>query len=233
MFESTPWSAVVAAGQLNPALQNVALERLCQLYWRPLYTYVRRRIQDADLAQDLTQSFFESLLSGNALRLADPARGRFRTFLIHALNWHLANENRDKQTVKRGGRNQTFAVDFSEVQAIADHHSLTAEQLFDRDWAMALLNLAMLRLRDEQSSPQKLEHFEQLKVFLSGDRVEGGYQQVAQRLGMSEASARMAASRLRARYREILREEILATVASSQDIDDEIRHMFAVLSLPG
>lgn len=232
LFKSTPWSVVAAAGHSKSTAQHAALEKLCGLYWRPLFVYVLRRVRKEDLAQDLTQSFFEKLLSGRSLEMADPARGRFRTFLINAFNWHLANEYRSSRAQKRGGQSQSFALGTGETEEIADHQSLTAEQLFDREWALALLKVAMNRLRDEQSSHIKLQQFELLKVFLSGDRVEGGYQNVAERLQLNESAARMAVSRLRSRYRELLREEILGTVASREDVDDEIRHMFAVLSLP-
>jgi DNA-directed RNA polymerase specialized sigma24 family protein len=232
LFDSTPWSDVLAAGDARHASQQSALESLCTVYWPPIYAYVRRKIKDLDLAQDVTQSFFERLLAGKSLRLADPARGRFRTFLIQALQWHLANQFREGRSIKRGGSVQTFALDFSSHSSAAvDHGSLTAEQIFDREWALALLNLTMQRLQEEQTSLHKSEQFGVLKNFLVGPGQTGGYAAVCGTLEMSEAGARMAVSRLRERFRELLQEEILRTVATGQDVDDEIRLLFKALSV--
>ena len=231
-FDSTPWSEVLAAGDSQHVSNRSALEKLCAVYWPPLHSYARRKVTDLHLAQDLTQSFFERLLQGNALKLADPARGRFRSFLLQAFEWHLANEFREGRAAKRGGVVEIFSLDFSSNSSnLPDEGSLTAEQLFEREWALTLLRLTMDRLKLEQTELLKRAQFETLKRFLIGDGSSGGYGAACANLGMSEPAARMAVSRLRTRYREILREEILRTVTSSQDVEDEIRHLFKAISV--
>lgn len=231
LFDSTPWSQVLAAGDSCHANNRQSLEALCAMYWPPLHGYVRRKVRDPHLAQDLTQSFFERLLSGRSLKLADPARGRFRSFLIQAFEWHLANEFREGRAAKRGGDIQIFPLDFSSSSVeLADETNLSPEQVFDREWALTLLNQTMSRLETDQQEAQKGEQFSRLKGFLSGGDQPGGYAAVCGLLGMTESAARMAVSRLRSRYRELLREEILRTVASSQDVDDELRHLFQAIS---
>jgi DNA-directed RNA polymerase specialized sigma24 family protein len=232
LFDSTPWSQVLAAGDSKHVSNRSALEKLCTVYWIPLHAYIRRKVKDTHLAQDLTQSFFERLLQGKSLKLADPARGRFRSFLIQAFEWHLANEFREGRAAKRGGNVQVFPLDFSSSSSeLADDCSLTPEQLFEREWALTLLNQTMQRLQSEQNDPRKQEQFETLKAFLIGAGSSGGYAAVCANVGLSEPAARMAVSRLRTRYRELLREEILKTVASSQDVDDEIHCLFRAISV--
>jgi DNA-directed RNA polymerase specialized sigma24 family protein len=232
LFHPTPWNEVLAAGDSRHASRQTALESLCIIYWPPLYAYIRRKISDVHLAQDITQSFFERLLAGRSLRLADPARGRFRTFLIQGLEWHVANEFREGRSIKRGGNVHTFPLDFSvRNHSVVDQSSLTPDQIFEREWALALLNLTMQRLQSEQIAQQKGDQFDILRLFLAGAGQSSGYATVCAKLGMSEAGARMAVSRLRSRFRELLKEEILRTVATSQDVDDEIRLLFQALSV--
>ncbi|MBL8814903.1 MAG: sigma-70 family RNA polymerase sigma factor [Planctomyces sp.] len=231
LFDSTPWSAVLAAGNSQHASNRSSLEALCSIYWPPLHAYVRRKVADVHLAQDLTQSFFARLLKGSSLRLADPARGRFRTFLIQAFEWHLANEFRERNALKRGGAVQTFPLDFSSSgHEPMDDSSLSAEQAFERDWAVTLLSQTMQRLKSEHADADRITQFETLKVFLTGEGPAGGYASICSELNLSEPAARMAVSRLRSRYRELLKDEIQKTVASSQDVDDEIQHLFRALN---
>lgn len=231
LFDSTPWSEVLAAGDEHHENNRQSLERLCVLYWPPLHKYVRRKVRDEHLAQDLTQSFFERLLTGRSLRLADPARGRFRSFLIQAFEWHLSNEFREGRAIKRGGDVRILPLDFSSSGFdLADDASLSAEQLFDREWALTVLHQTMNRLEEEQTNSERKPLFDVLKRYLTGGDQSGGYTEVCSTLGIHEAAARMAVSRLRTRYRELLREEIFKTVASSQDVDDEIRHLFLAIS---
>lgn len=231
LFDSTPWSEVLAAGDEQHENNRQSLERLCVLYWPPLHKYVRRKIRDEHLAQDLTQSFFERLLTGRSLRLADPARGRFRSFLVQAFEWHLSNEFREGRAIKRGGDIRIIPLDFSSGGFdVADDVSLSAEQVFDREWALTVLSQTMNRLEEEQTNADRMPLFNVLKSFLTGGAQTEGYAEVGKVLGMNEAAVRMAVSRLRTRYRELLREEILKTVASSQDVDDEIRHLFLAIS---
>lgn len=231
LFSSTPWSEVLAAANSRHGANRSALEKLCTAYWPPLHAYVRRKIRDSHLAQDLTQSFFERLLAGKFLKLADPARGRFRSFLLQAFEWHLANEFREGRAAKRGGAIRLFPLDFSSASSeIADDGELSAEQLFEREWALTLLNQTIQRLQEEQYTANKLQQFETLKVFLVGDGPVRSYASVCTSIGLTESAARMAVSRLRNRYREILRDEILKTVASTQDVDDEIKCLFRAVS---
>lgn len=231
LFELTPWTDVLNAGDAGNPSQRNALEKLCKVYWSPLYAYISRKISDPHLAQDLTQSFFCRLLSGGSLRFADPARGRFRTFLLQAFEWHLANEFREGRAVKRGGKVTIFSMDFVRDSVLGNHDAgLTPEQLFEREWALSLLRVTMERLRAEHSDGHSSQRFDLLKSIMMGQEMTSGYSAVCHKLEMTEAAARMAVSRLRSRYREILREEILKTVASSQDVDDEIRHLFQALS---
>jgi RNA polymerase sigma-70 factor (ECF subfamily) len=229
-FDSTPWSVVIAAGEPGNASRRESLETLCSIYWTPLYVYVLRKVSDDHLAQDLTQSFFERLLAGKSLRLADPARGRFRTFLIKAFEWHLANEFREGRAAKRGGKIQLFSMNFpTAFTVMPDNKCLTAEA-FEQQWARSLLSYALERLAAEQKTQENGEQFETLKKFLGGASSEGGYADACKILQVSESAARMAVSRLRGRFRELIREEILRTVTSVQDVDDEIRLLFRALS---
>lgn len=231
LFEPTPWSAVLAAGNSDHPSRRTALETLCTVYWPPLHAYIRRKVNDPHLAQDLTQSFFHRLLAGRSLRFADPARGRFRTFLIQAFEWHLSNEYREQKTIRRGGHVHTFNLDFAIPASHLTHDGhLSAEQIFERDWALTLLQVSLDRLQQEQSDDRRRHQFDVLKGFLSGHCPEGGYAAASQQLTMTEPAARMVVSRLRSRFREIVREEILKTVSSGQDVDDEIRQLFRALS---
>jgi DNA-directed RNA polymerase specialized sigma24 family protein len=232
LFEPTPWSAVLAAGNSDHPSRRTALETLCTVYWPPLHAYIRRKVNDPHLAQDLTQSFFHRLLAGRTLQFVDPARGRFRTFLIQAFEWHLANEFREARTLRRGGQSRMTALDFAAVEnQLPQDSSQTAEQIFERQWALTLLQLTLERLRQEQQSDdRRLRQFDVLKGFLTGQEREGGYAVACRQLDITESAARMAVSRLRSRYREIIRSEILRTVSSSQDVDDEIRQLFRALS---
>lgn len=230
-FQSTPWSEVLAAGDSQNANNRHSLEKLCRLYWPPLHAFVWRKVRDTHLAQDLTQSFFERLLSGRTLRLADPARGRFRSFLINAIEWHLTNEFRESRAIKRGGKIKIFSLDFSSASIDpTDDGMLSAEELFEREWALTLLTQTMARLEAEQVASNKKSLFDALKSYLTGSERTDRYAEASRMLEMSESAARMAVSRLRRRYRELLREEIHRTVASSQDVEDEIRHLFRAVS---
>lgn len=230
-FATTHWSLVLAAGNREYEESNRALEKLCRAYWPPLYAYVRRRVSDIHEAQDLTQAFFERLLEKQYLADADPERGRFRAFLITAFKRFLSKE-RDKATAqKRGGSQVTFSVDFESQDRNWDtrQDTQTAERIYERQWAVTLLNRVMSRLQREMERSGKSQQFQLLKEFIGGTE-SGTYATVAPMLGLSESAARMAATRMRTRYRETLREEIAQTLASEEDIDDEVRHLFATFA---
>ena len=226
-FSTTHWSLVLAAGRRGTVESNSALERLCKTYWPPLYAYVRRRVSNLQEAQDLTQAFFERMLEREFLQDADPLRGRFRSFLLTAFKHFLSKEWEKARAQKRGGAIHHISFDFDSHSSPLPNDPLTAEKIFEREWAVTLLARVMHRLQRDMERSGKGRQFELLKHFLNGDGAEFTFADVAAELGQSEAAARMAASRLRQRYRELLREEIAPTLSSQDDIEDEIRSLFA------
>jgi RNA polymerase sigma-70 factor (ECF subfamily) len=228
-FASTHWSLVLAAGERGSTESARALEALCRAYWPPLYAYVRRRVADVHEAQDLTQGFFARLLEKDYLADADPARGRFRAFLVTAFKHYLSHEWDKARAQKRGGGHTSFPLDFAwhDLHSGGPATELTAEQLYERQWAITLLDRVMRRLQREMERAGNGRSFQALKGLMGGSQ-ETSYRAAGAELGINEAAARMAASRLRARYRELLRDEIAQTVSTPDDIDDEVRHLFAV-----
>jgi RNA polymerase sigma factor (sigma-70 family) len=231
-FATTRWSMVLAAGAASSPETERALADLCQRYWFPLYVYVRRRIGDVDQARDLTQEFFARLLEKKTIARADPQRGRFRSFLLTALQHFLANEWQKQQTQKRGGGQRVLSLDFDSKDrqaAFEPAHDWTAERLYERQWALTLLDGVLARLRQEYEAAGKTRWFEQLKPFLAGETKNAAYSGAAAALQVSEGAARVAAHRLRKRYRELLRQEVAQTVADDADVEDEIRALFAAV----
>ncbi|HJN12640.1 MAG: sigma factor [Pirellulaceae bacterium] len=209
-----------------------ALAELCQAYWYPVYAYVRRRVSDVHEAQDLTQEFFARLLEKGAIGLADPSRGRFRAFLLTACKRFLVNQWHKARAVKRGGGQIPLSLDFESGESkyvVEAVDSLTAERLYERQWALALLARVMERLREEFVNKNEVLHFEQLKQFISGSKGTEAYGAAADALDISEGAVKVAAHRLRARYRDLLRSKIAQTVEEPQEVDDEIRSLFEVL----
>ena len=210
-----------------------ALEALCRAYWRPLYTYVRRRGQSPHDAQDLTQEFFARLLAKNWVAQADRAKGRFRTFLLTAMDRFLANEWDRVRALKRGGGRPTLALDFADAETrfeVGIRRDATPEQAFERRWAITLLAQALGRLESEQQAEGHAALFAALKPSLAGDGAVLPYQELADQLGMTAGAVKAAAHRLRLRYRELLRAEIADTVATAGEIDAEMQHLFKVLA---
>jgi RNA polymerase sigma-70 factor (ECF subfamily) len=230
-FATTRWSMVLAAGHSTSGADE-ALTELCQTYWVPLYTYLRKKGHGPDEAEDIVQDFLTNLIEKTALAAADPNRGRFRSFLISSLQNFLANRRDRDLAQKRGGTVKKFSLDFGSAEE-AYHREpwteLTPEKIFDRRWAIELLNLVLNRLRDEYANADKAQLFEQLSPTLTGDDADG-YAAIAARLHISADAVKVAVSRLRKRYRKLLRESIAHTVASPEDVDDELRHLFAALS---
>ncbi len=228
-FHTTRWSLVLAAQQGGDASQmHKAMSALCRDYWYPLYAFVRRRGHAPHDAQDLTQAFFLSLLETNAA--ADPARGKFRSYLLGALKNFLANDWHRAQTQKRGGGQKLVewdALDAESRYALEPAEQTDADALFDKRWVMELLARAMAKLRGEFAAKGDVETFELLKGTLSG--AESSREAIAQQLGMSEGALKVAIHRLRQSYREVLRAEIAETVDSPADIEAEMRHLVAVL----
>jgi RNA polymerase sigma factor (sigma-70 family) len=231
-FGTTRWSLVLGAGRPCSQEAGAALAELCQRYWYPLYAYVRRRVGDVSEAQDLTQEFFARLLEKNTLAAASRERGRFRAFLLGAMKNFLANEWDKAKALKRGGGRPpiSLALDTAESKlTLEPAHELTPEKLYERQWALTLLELVVERIEAEYSAAGKARQFALLKPALTGNRAAIDYAAAAAALEMSEDAVRQAAHRLRRRYREILREELLQTVADPAEVDDEIRSLFTTL----
>ena len=235
-FATTRWTLVAAAGKTTTPEARHALSELCRLYWYPLYAFVRRRGYDADEALDLTQGFFTRLIEKNDLAAADPARGRFRSWLLASVKHFLANEWDRATAQKRGGGRAVFSIDIDPDDAERRYrhepsHSLTPERIFDRRWALTMLEQALEGLKAECDREGKAELFEALRPTLTGD--SGGdaapYRDVADRLGMTEGAVKVSAHRLRRQYRELLRRNIAETVDGPDGVDDEIRDLFAAL----
>lgn len=232
-FASTHWSLVLRAGKRQAKDADQALAWLCERYWYPLYAYVRRHRRDRHEAQDLTQAFFARLLEKEILASASPERGRFRSFLLTSLKNFLANEWDRAKSQKRGGRRAPFSLDLDTAESrlsLEPGHDLTPERIYERQWALTLLELVVSKLESEFSSAGKARQFELLKGAITGNPSALPYAVVATELGMSEDAARQAASRLRKRYRELLRAAVAETVAEPGDVDDEIRNLFEILS---
>jgi RNA polymerase sigma-70 factor (ECF subfamily) len=232
-FVTTHWSVVLAAGAADTACSRDALTRLCQTYLPPLYAYVRRIGHSPHDAQDLTQEFFARLLEKNYLTSADESRGRFRSFLLAALKHFLANEWDKARAQKRGGAQITISIDGTSAETSCQWEpadGTTAEKIFERRWALTLLEWVLRRLREEYVRDGKENQFEQLKPTLTETSRAVRYAEIAVRLGTSEGAVKVAVHRLRQRYREVLRAEIAGTVATPGEVDDEIRSLFAALS---
>jgi len=228
---TTHWSLVLAAGRRSSPQAQQALETLCRLYWQPLYAYFRRRLADLDEAQDVTQAFFAELLEKEYLRTVTPTRGRFRTFLLTACQHFLSKHWARAKAQKRGGGRQPLSLDFATTDRRLEPLSAarTPEQEYERQWALALLAEVLDLLGREYTQAGKGSLLAALKPFLLGEHAGLTYAAVAEKLGMTEAATKMAASRLRRRYRELLRQEIAQTVAGPEEVDDELRHLFTAL----
>jgi RNA polymerase sigma factor (sigma-70 family) len=231
-FAATRWTLVLQAarGSQTPRAA-AAMAELCQIYWYPLYAFIRRRGHAAHDAEDLTQEFFARLLDKRFLARADREKGRFRTFLLTAVKRFLANEHEAAQAQKRGGGQRIIRLDGLEPEAryrLEPAVTLSPERLFERQWALTLLNRVLARLQADMGDEGKAALFDPLKGHLTGSRTET-YAATAARLGVSEGAVQVAAHRLRRRYRELIREEIEHTVASPQEVEDEIRCLFACL----
>ena len=232
-FVTTRWSVVLAAGHADSSAARQALESLCRTYWYPLYAFVRRLGHKPQDAEDLVQAFFAQCIGKQYLMAARQDRGRFRTFLLVALKRFLANEWDKARTLKRGGREKFISLDGLEPEqryALEPVDCHSADKLFERRWALTLLEKVLRQLEAEQKHAGKAEAFEHLKPFLVADTAATPYAPLSQTLGCSEAAIKVAVHRLRARYRKLLEEEIAHTVGTPEEIEEERRYLFRVIS---
>jgi RNA polymerase sigma-70 factor (ECF subfamily) len=226
-FATTRWSVVLQAGQ-----PGEFLEQLCRDYWRPLYAFLRRQGFDPHTAKDLTQGFLASLLERNDFGLIDPERGKFRTFLLVSLKHYLANERDQARAQKRGGGAPHFPLDTLEAEPGGGQEAapdLTPDQLYDRRWALRLLEVVLGRLEGEFRDAGKEPLFEGLQDLLTGEKEQGTCAQMAARLGLTESAIKVTVHRMRRRYRELLRDEVARTVAAPGQVEEELRHLVAAL----
>jgi RNA polymerase sigma-70 factor (ECF subfamily) len=233
VFVTTHWSLVVSAGRNDTTHARNALEKLCRAYWFPIYAFVRRQGHGPHDAQDLTQEFFARVLGKDYFADADPSKGRFRSFLLASLKHFLANEWDKAKAQKRGGGQVMIPIDIKSAEnsgGFEPADNLTAEKIFERRWALTLLEQVLRRLRAEYTRDGKENLFEQLKPTLTEVSRSVRYAEIATRLGTSEGAVKVAVHRLRQRYREVLRAEIADTVASPGEVEDEIRNLFAALA---
>jgi DNA-directed RNA polymerase specialized sigma24 family protein len=232
-FPNTRWSLVLAATQKQAPESVAALESICSAYWHPIYAYVRRNGHSPHDAQDLTQGFFHCLLEKRWLDSADRGKGKLRTFLIVALKNFMRNEWRRASAQRRGGGQSpaTFDTELVETRYSSDTSAkLPADEAFDREWALTLLDLTVKRLRSEFAAAGKAKDFESLKTCLMAAPGAIDYAAIASALGLQEGAARVAAHRLRKRFRAVYRDELSRTLAESEDLDAELRHLAAALA---
>jgi RNA polymerase sigma-70 factor (ECF subfamily) len=233
VFQTTHWSLVLAAADGTTPQADEALAALCAAYWYPLYAFIRRRGHDPDRAADLTQGFFTRLLEKEYLQPVDPSKGRFRAFLLAACKHFLANEHDRETAQKRGGGRCPISIDRRDAEGryVAEPaHDLTPERLFERRWALALLEQSLDQLGGEFHRTGKGALYDRLKFVLTGAEDVVSYADVGRSLGMNEAAVKKAAQRLRERFREVIRGRIVETVADPSVVDDEIRSLFSALA---
>jgi RNA polymerase sigma factor (sigma-70 family) len=233
-FKTTSWSAVAQVGDSNSENAKMALEYLCQLYWYPLYSFVRRKGISRTDAEDLTQSFFEFLLEQQGFNAADRQRGRFRTFLLAALTNFLNNHWRERAAKKRAIDRKTVSlqIDFAEGEQkyqFEPSHELSAEKVFERSWAITILQETFGELRQSYVGSSKARLFELLSPYLSGEDPPS-YREMAAELAITEGALKVAMHRMRGRTKTILRRRVGETVESEDQIDDEIRELFQMFA---
>jgi DNA-directed RNA polymerase specialized sigma24 family protein len=231
-FATTHWSAVVTAGHEGSTGSDEALAELCQTYWYPLYAYARRTGLSPEDAQDLTQGFFEHLLESRLVASADAAKGRFRSFLLQCFRNFASSEHAKATRQKRGGGRRSLSLDVAGAEErfgreTADTRS--PEWLYERNWAVAVLEEAMLRVESEFARSGRKHTFEILRPHLQGDGGAPPHSSLANELSTTEATTRVMVHRLRARFREVLNGVVLRTVSSPAEIEEELRHLLQVV----
>jgi RNA polymerase sigma-70 factor (ECF subfamily) len=235
-FATTQWSRVIAARDGAGEEAREALTSLCEAYWYPLYAFVRRKEGDAETARDLTQAYFAELLETEMLRAVSPSAGRFRSFLLASLEHFLSHEREKARALKRGGGVAHLSLDALAAENRYRHEpadDLTPAEIFERRWALAVLERALERLRQEERRAGTGDRFERLKSYLTGLESTETYREVAADLGITEVAARGAVHRLRKRFGRVLRAEIGETVVNPEEVDDEVRHLLSILGSRG
>jgi RNA polymerase sigma-70 factor (ECF subfamily) len=232
-FNTTHWSVVLAAREPDSLVGRNALERLCQTYWYPLYAYVRRKGYSPEDAQDLTQSFFERVLQKNYLEDVNRDKGKFRAYLLACLKHFLSDQLDRQRAAKRGGGRANLPL---EAQSAEERYRLepldleSPDKLYEQRWAETVLAQARARLREEFVQAGKESIYQELQGLEPGEKHDHSYAEIARRLGRSESAIKSAVARMRQRYGELVRDEIAQTVGSVIEIDEEIRHLIAVLT---
>jgi RNA polymerase sigma factor (sigma-70 family) len=230
-FTTTHWSVVLEAQGESPAAQE-ALEKLCRTYWRPIYAFLRRQGVRPEEAEDITQGFFAQLLERRKFSAVRKEKGRLRSFLLGALKYFLADEQRRAMAIKRGKGQRLIPLEdlhADERIEMEPADPVTAEMIYERRWALAVLEQVLSRLKDEYREAGNAALFDSLKELLPDEPGSPSQAEIAARLGMAENAVRQALYRFRQRYQSLLREEIAHTVATPGDIEDELRHLIAVL----
>ena len=232
-FPTTHWSVVLAAQSPSPAAKE-ALEKLCRTYWRPIYSFVRRQGIGSEEAKDLTQGFFALLLEHRNLNAVRQEKGRLRSYLLASLKYFLANEHNRATAIKRGAGQRLIPLeDLRERERVGYEPSetLAADQIYERRWALSVLDQVLARLRKEYraAGPTSAGLFDQLEKSLTDEPDRRSPAETAKEFAMTVSAVRQASYRLRQRYRQVLREEVAHTVMLPGDIDDEVRHLIGVL----
>jgi RNA polymerase sigma-70 factor (ECF subfamily) len=232
-FKTTHWSLLLTAYHRDTAVAAVALNRLCQSYWYPVYVFIRRRGHAPDESSDLTQEFFAELLEKNVLLAADRERGRFRSFLLASVKNFLSHQREKARAQKRGGEYVFVPLDSAEAEGYYSREPadpLTPEKLFERRWALTVLEQTFTRLRNEYVAAGKGKLFEALEPCFTGDDNNRSYAEIGVSLNLSEGAARVAAHRLRSRFTELLRFQVAQTVADPAEVEDELAALRAALA---
>jgi len=230
---STQWSLVLAAGRENEGRGAEALAQLCARYWAPVHWLIRREVGEAELAKDLTQEFFARLIDKQWLRMAQPERGRFRSFLFACVRHFLANERDRERALKRGGGQRVVSMDEPSEDGRPRFEPVelaTPASEFEQRWALAVLETAMGRLQRAEVAAARGLRFEVLQPVLADDRPSCSYRELATRLAISEGAVKVEVHRLRHRFGAALRAEIGTTVADPEEVEDELRYLLAVLT---
>jgi len=231
-FETTEWSVVLAAGGEDSRAARIALATLCEAYWYPLYAYIRRWGATADDAPDLTQAFLTSLLERRDFKGLSQERGRFRAFLLASLRHFLANDAAKRRSQKRGGGAMTIPLQSDDAERrylVEPVDSATPEKLYERRWALTVIDRVLAELRHEAEADGGTDEFDAIKACMLGRSASGSFGAIAARLGVGEGAVRVAVHRLRRKFQARLKQDIAATVSSPDQVDDEIRYLIRAL----